>query len=346
MPMPHVWTPDDLQFADVRAAHFELAAQVAGDLLAAAGQPESRLKGVTAAQASLRAADLLIAAGDRDRAAIIARRVLQDFSGREEKLRAACLLAKVGDQGAAEALAAPTLSALHDRPDPAVIGHGVSLALDLANGEHYELAARVADETTAGYARWAAGPGRRADRTGTLGSLVELTRQTVLTVRQDAQDLAAGRRADEPGMQPSMLPSWPAAYASRFLWWPEAEYQRIVRQAPDVRSFLGVTWRDHTATVESAMLTLVPAGPPARPGGASACTLTAADFERFCGYVRLTGADPRLATTMTGFTAHLTRSADSGAPGARQPDPWPPGERSRCWCGSNAPYRRCCGRHG
>src|SRR5260370_813489 len=96
--MPQVWTPDDLEFADVRAAHFESAEQVAADLLAAAGQPGSRLKGVTVAETSLRAADLLIAAGDRDRAAIIARQVLEDVRGRPEKLAAACLLARAGDQ--------------------------------------------------------------------------------------------------------------------------------------------------------------------------------------------------------------------------------------------------------
>lgn len=256
--MPQVWTADDLQFADIRAAHFEPADQLAGDLLAAAGQPESRLKGVTAAVAALRAADLLIAARDRDRAAMIARQVLQDVRGRPEELAAACMLAKAGDQDAVEALATPALSALQDRPSEVVILNAVQLSMGLADGGQFELAARIADEATAACAQWKSGPGRRADRDGTLGKSAELARKIVRAVPQDLQDLRDGRRVDEPGMQPSTLPSWPALFASCLLWWPEAEYQRILRQVPDLRWVLGATWRDHTAKVESAMLALVP----------------------------------------------------------------------------------------
>jgi SEC-C motif len=128
------------------------------------------------------------------------------------------------------------------------------------------------------------------------------------------------------------------------LWWPEAEYQRIVRQVPDVRSVLGTTWRDHTATVESTLLALVPTGPASRTGSATAYCL-AANFEEFCGYLRATRADPRQASTMTGYTERLVNLAHSGVPDARQPTAWPPAEDSRCWCGSNARYRRCCQRH-
>lgn len=215
--MPQVWTPDDLRFADVRAAHFEDAEQVAGDLLAAAGQPGSRLEGVTAAEASLRAAELLIAQ-DRDRAASIAGQVLRDVRGSSEELAAACMLARTGHRDAVEALAAPALSALQDRPGQLVVFDAARLALYLADGGQLELAARVADEA-------------------------------------------------------------------------------------------------------------------------------AAEFEYFCGYLRLTGADPRLATTMTGFTARLIGLAEIGARGIRQLVRWPPAERSRCWCGSTGRYGRCCRHH-
>ena len=340
--MPQVWTPDDLAFADVRAAHFEAAGQVAADLLAAAGQPRSRLKGVTVAEASLRAASLLVAAGERDRAAAIARRVLGDVRGRPDELAAACLLAQTGDQAAAEALVVPALRALQDRPGQVVIMEAVALALGLANGEQFELAERVADETATAYGCWKAGPGRRDDRNGTLGNVVGLARQTILTAHQDLQDFLTGQRPDKPGMQPSALAPWPAPFGSCLLWWPEAEYQRIVRQVPDVRTVLGATWRDHTAKVESAMLALASTAPVSRPGGATGYTLAPADFEHFCGYLGLARADPRLATTMTGFTAHYIGLAESDPDDIRQPVPWPPAERSRCWCGSNAPYRRCC----
>ena len=340
--MPQVWTLDDLRFANVRAAHFESAEHVAGDLLAAANKPGSRLKGVTAADARLRAADLLIASDDRDRAAIIARQVLQDVRGRREKLAAACALARAGDQDAVKLLATPALRTLQDRPSDAVIMDAVALALGLADGGQCELAVGVADEAIAGYDRWRAGAGGRAARSGTLGNVVALARQTVLAAGQAQQDLITGRRADEPGMQPALLPSWPAMSGSYMLWWPEGEYQRLVRQVPDVRSVLGATWRDHTATVESAMLALVPTGPGSRTGGATGYWLAAADFEGFCGYLEFTRADPRQASTMTGHTARLVFFAESGVPDARPPTPWPPAEDSRCWCGSKARYRRCC----
>ncbi|MGE5288087.1 MAG: SEC-C domain-containing protein [Micromonosporaceae bacterium] len=341
--MPQVWTPDDLLFADVRAAHFEPAQQVAEDLLAAAGEPGSRLEGVATIEASFRAAVLLIAAGKRDRAEVIARQLLQEVRGSPEEAAVACMLARLGDRDVVEALAAPILAALRERPDPIVMGEAAGLAINLADHGEFDLAVRIADEVMAACGRWKSGAGRSADPSGELGDWAEDVRRAVRGIQQDVQDWEDGRRVDEPGMQPAMLPPWPALSGSCLLWWPEAEYQRIVRQVPDVRSFLGVTWRDHTAMVESAMLALVPPGPVPRRGGASGYSLVAAEFEYFCGYLKVTGADPRQATAMTGLAARLI---DRGAGGGhRQPAPWPPGKRSRCWCGSGARYGHCCQRH-
>lgn len=101
--------------------------------------------------------------------------------------------------------------------------------------------------------------------------MVKLARQTVAEVHRDVQDLAAGRREDEPGMQPSLLLPWPALFGSCLLWWPEAEYQRIVRQVPDIRSVLGATWREHTVLVrlDCPLRTLLPTSQltAARRGG-------------------------------------------------------------------------------
>lgn len=345
--MSQRWTRDDLRFAEARAAHLESAEQVARDLLAAADQPRSRLKGVSVPEARLCAAGLLVAAGDRDRAANIARQALQDVRGRSEEVAAACMLAKAGDEGAVEALAAPALTALQERPDEGVILNAVGLALGFAGGGQTGLAVRVADGASDACARWKAGPGRRADREGTLGNVVELTRQTVMQGHQDLQDLIAGRSVDEPGMQPSTQLPWPALSGSCLLWWPEAGYQRIVRQVPELRLVLGATWREHTATVELAMIALAPGVPASQPGGTTTYRLAAADFGSFCRYLWRTGADPRLATTMTGFTAYLVDLVDlagSAQTDVRQPIPWPPAERSRCWCGSRARYGRCCRR--
>jgi hypothetical protein len=63
--VPEVIDADTLAFAAVRAAHLEPPRQVADGLLAAADWPDARLKGVTAYEARMRAAEVLNSAGDR-----------------------------------------------------------------------------------------------------------------------------------------------------------------------------------------------------------------------------------------------------------------------------------------
>jgi hypothetical protein len=63
--VPEVVDADALAFAAVRAAHLEPPRQVADGLLAAADWPDACLKGVTAYEARMRAAEVLNSAGDR-----------------------------------------------------------------------------------------------------------------------------------------------------------------------------------------------------------------------------------------------------------------------------------------
>lgn len=62
---------------------------------------------------------------------------------------------------------------------PQVWVPAANLALNLVDGGQFELAARVADEAAATYARWKTGPDSCADSDGALGNMVELTRQAV-----------------------------------------------------------------------------------------------------------------------------------------------------------------------
>src|SRR5215469_12724005 len=92
------------------------------------------------------------------------------------------------------------------------------------------------------------------------------------------------------------------------LWWPCAEYGRVVRQVPELRDVLGAPWRGHTARVESAMAAM--AAEAARTSsGATQRSLAAAQYERFAGFLERTGADPRLAVVMTAFTEQAEASA-------------------------------------
>ncbi|HEX3925632.1 MAG TPA: hypothetical protein VHY31_25370 [Streptosporangiaceae bacterium] len=76
--MPDVWAPDDLRFALSRAAHLEPPRQVVSDLLAAADQPAARLAGVTAFQARLRAAEVLLEVGQRGEGVMVLREAVQE----------------------------------------------------------------------------------------------------------------------------------------------------------------------------------------------------------------------------------------------------------------------------
>ncbi len=313
--MPEVWTPDDLTFAVVRAARLESPGQVAEDLLAAAAQPSRRLDGVTALEARLRAADVLIEAGRTGDAIAIARQVIGDAGNVDESLAAAAVLARAGAPGEAEDAA---IRAVRAQPGgyPAV-GGLMALSLRLAGYGYFDQALRIADETLA-VARGRSLPAARLSRSAGLAErvirLAELAREQILEFQQDAAEAGAGLT----GLRPAPAgpggygePPWPALAGHCLLWWPRAEYLRVVRQVPELRAIATVQ-----ATLTAASMT--------EPGQ---LTLTPAEFGRFAQYLENTRADPRLAGVMTAFT----QQAD---PAYRHPAPWPPRRRSPCWCGS------------
>lgn len=340
-------TPDDLRFALIRAAHLEPPRQVASDLLAAADQPATRLAHVSTFQARLRAAEVLLEAGQLGEALTVVRQALQE-AGPEpdprEQVAAATVVAEAGDAAEAEAL---VTGAFRARPD----GHGLlgdllKVSLGLAELGRFEPAFRVADETIARTSL-------RSDRSGRSGlnaritRIAELAREQILALQQEAQ--AAGtdltdrqamrerrdRRLADLAEQASSQAPWPALAGSCLLWWPSPEYGRVVRQVPGLRDVLGAPWRGHTARVEKAMVAA--AGAEATPAGSGATqlSLAAGEYQKFAQYLERAGADPRLAAVMTAFTEHA-------GPGYKHAAPWPPGRRDPCWCGSKKRYHRCC----
>jgi tetratricopeptide (TPR) repeat protein len=343
--MPDVWTPDDLRFA--LAAYLEPPRQVAGDLLAAVGQPATRLDDVTAFQARLRAAEVLLRAGERTEAMTVLRRAVQE-AGRHADPRtqvaAAAVCAEAGDPAEAEAL---VMQALRARPAVyTLIGGLIKASLGLAGRGHFEQAIRIADETIASTSGLS-GHGYRGALNTRIADLAGLAKEEILAIRQEC--LAAGadpadrqarrqgsdQHAEELAEGASSQPPWPALAGSCLLWWPCAEYGRVVRQVPGLRDVLGATWREHTARVESAMAAAMAAEAAPAGSGDARLSLAAADYEEFARYLERTGADPRLAQVMTAFTGH------AGA-GHQRAARWPPGRRDPCWCGSKKRYRRCC----
>ena len=338
--MPDAWTPDDLRFALIRAAHLAPPRQVAGELLAAADQPATRLDGVTAFQARLHAAEVLLAAGERGEGARVLRQAVQEAGPDPDprtQLAAAGLFAEAGDLAEAEALVTQVLGA---RPGYGLLGSLMEMSLRLASLGHFDLAVRIADAVVT---RNRSGRGGLSAR---ITLLLEEAREQVLGLQQesraagvdlfDRQAMGHGirRRMAEPAEGISSQLPWPALSGSRLLWWPCAEYGRVVRQVPELRDVLGAPWRGHTGRVESAM-TAMAAEATRTSSGATQLSLAAAQYERFAGYLEGTGADPRLAVVMTAFTEHAGAGYNDAAR-------WPPGRRDPCWCGSKKRYRRCC----
>jgi hypothetical protein len=337
--MAEAWTPDDLRFALIRAAHLAPPRQVADELLAAAEQPATRLDEVTAFQVRLRAAEVLLAADERGEGVRVLRHAVQEARpdpDPQTQLAAAGVFAEAGDLAEAEALVTQVLGA---RPGYGLLGSLMEMSLRLASLGHFDLAVRIADEVVARNRR-------RGGLSVRITLLFETTRENVVDFQRAAQaagvDLAdrqamghgIGRRLAEPAEGISSQPPWPALAGSRLLWWPCAEYGRVVRQVPELRDVLGAPWRGHTARVESAMAAMA-AEATRTSSGATQPSLAAAQYEKFAAFLERTGADPRLAVVMTAFTEQA-EAEYLDATG------WPPGRRDRCWCGSKKRYHRCC----
>ena len=268
---------------------------------------------MTAFQVRLRAAEVLLAAGERGVGVGVLRHAVQEAGpdpDPETHLAAAGVFAEAGDLAEAEALVTQVLRAHRGY---GLLGSLMEMSLRLASLGHFDLAVRIADEVVA-----------RNRRGGGLGAritlLLEGAREQVLGLQQEVRaagvDLAdrqamghgLGPRMAEPAEGISSQPPWPALAGSRLLWWPCAEYGRVVRQVPELRDVLGAPWRGHTARVESAMAAM--AAEAARTSsGATQRSLAAAQYERFAGFLERTGADPRLAVVMTAFTEQAEASA-------------------------------------
>ena len=132
--MPDVWAPDDLRFALVRAAHLEPPQQVANDLLAAADQPATQLTEVTAFQARLRAAQVLLEADDRGEGVAVLHQAVQEAGPDPDprmQVAAAAVFAEDGDAAEAESL---VISAFQVHPDVCgLLGSLLQVSLALAD---------------------------------------------------------------------------------------------------------------------------------------------------------------------------------------------------------------------
>jgi hypothetical protein len=339
-----VWTPDDLRFALIRAAHLQPARAVANDLLVAASQAATELNGVTATQARLQAGRVLLQAGDRSDGLAVVREAVASADADADALEltsaAGTLFAETGDPDEAVDLALRALQAAGPGGSTNELANLIELSFSLVEKGFFDQALQIADatvESAEAGRQW--GGGAFGSRSYTLATLV---RQQIFDVQSrihPAGDPFAPatpprvpeRLPDRPAVEPTSHRPWPALVERRLLWWPRAGYDRIIGQVPELSSVLGGPWREHTAKVEAAMKT---AARRTASGSAEQLSLVAADFEAFAQYLERTAADPRLAAVMTAYTADAAVRYAAAS--------WPPRRRHSCWCGSGERYQDCC----
>ena len=112
------------------------------------------------------------------------------------------------------------------------------------------------------------------------------------------------------------------APADDVLFWPQAEFDRLIDRWPALSESYGKTWDEHRAGVEREL-------------------------------VRLAATGEVGLTVPTGSVDALARTGDPAEPGTRsayarqrasRPGEiaWPPERNSPCWCGSGQKYKKCC----
>ncbi|MDP9793298.1 tetratricopeptide (TPR) repeat protein [Catenuloplanes nepalensis] len=120
----------------------------------------------------------------------------------------------------------------------------------------------------------------------------------------------------------------PAADAAEaeLLFWPQAEFDRLVAQWPALGEAYGATWDEHRARLEKELVRLTAAG-------GVGLTLGVGSVDAL---VRTAGADgdPADPKTRAGYARlQATRSTAIH---------WPVERNGACWCGSGLKYKKCC----
>lgn len=113
---------------------------------------------------------------------------------------------------------------------------------------------------------------------------------------------------------------------SHLLFWPQAEFDRVVKQWPALTESYGETWDEHRAGLERELVRLAGAG---RTG----LTLVTGSVDGLTGYAKHNG-EPTDPKTRAGYAGQL--DAGSGQ------ITWPPERNGPCWCGSGNKYKKCC----
>jgi tetratricopeptide (TPR) repeat protein len=114
--------------------------------------------------------------------------------------------------------------------------------------------------------------------------------------------------------------------ADDLLFWPRAEFDRLLAQWPALSAAYGEDFDDHRARLERELVRLAGIGRI----GLSLLPGTTAGLTEFAG----ADGDPADPLVRDGYARQLDAGSEQIS--------WPPERNEACWCGSGTKYKKCC----
>jgi hypothetical protein len=108
------------------------------------------------------------------------------------------------------------------------------------------------------------------------------------------------------------------------LFWPEADFTKLLARVPDLSTVYGSDWDEHRSKVEGAMAMLSATGVPSL--GLMEASLN--DLTAFAATRGGSITDEELRDEYAGTIDEILA--------------WPPPRNLPCWCGSGEKYKKCC----
>lgn len=112
------------------------------------------------------------------------------------------------------------------------------------------------------------------------------------------------------------------------LFWPEAEFARLLRVWPVLAAVYGQTWDEHRTSLELSLVVCAETGPEV--------ALLAGAVDGLASYAERTGQNPTDQQTRRHYVHSLHEQS------FMTELIWPPSRGEACWCGSGLTYRECC----
>ncbi|MFG1914766.1 SEC-C domain-containing protein [Micromonospora sp. NPDC048898] len=115
---------------------------------------------------------------------------------------------------------------------------------------------------------------------------------------------------------------------SDLLFWPRAEFDRLLAEHAALAEVYGPDWDAHRGRLETELVRL-------RGAGRAGLGVFRATVDGLTAFAGRSDGDPADATVRAGYAAEV-----SARPSARIP--WPPERNDTCWCGSGLKYKKDC----